>query len=253
MWCKQCQQDVPGIADGERAMVCARCAAVLQLPVAAVVVADEDDLLATDAAATGSPAGASDEPPWRDDWQWDEQISAAERLLKAYRPGGNDGSAWMPSTSVGADATRANRGPSTNHHDESKPQGSWLAWGFLLAGTTALVCGGVLAGWSYFGARAALWNLGLPVLLGGQASLLLGIVLQVERMWRNGRLAAQRLAEVDRELVDLHQTTTLLGNTYGGGSSTFFAHLAEGASPHLLMADLKGQMDLLAMKVSRGG
>lgn len=223
-------------------MACARCSAVLRLP----VVADEDDLLASNAVA-------SDEPPWRDDWQLDEQIGAAERLLKAYRPIGNDDAARMRSSSIAADATRANRRPSTNRRDESKPRGGWLAWVFLLAGTTALVCGGVLVGWSYVGSRAALWNLGLPVLLGGQASLLLGIVLQVERMWRNGRLAAQRLAEVDRELVDLHQTTTLLGNTYGGGSSTFFAHLAEGASPHLLMADLKGQMDLLAMKVSRGG
>ncbi|MEX2093128.1 MAG: hypothetical protein WD971_10650 [Pirellulales bacterium] len=248
MWCKRCQQDVPGIADGDGATVCARCAAVLRLPVAE----PENDALH---AERGDSAADYDEPPLADDWLLDRQIGEAERLLKAYRPSAAAEGRWpgaLPEVALRRPDRRHVAGASATH-DAPQPRGGALAWTLLLVGTAALVCGGVLAAWSLYGGRTALWNLGLPILIGGQASLLIGIVLQVERMWRNGRLAAQRLAEVDHQLSDLQQTTTLLGNSYGGGSSTFFAHLAEGASPHLLLADLKGQMDLLAMKVSRGG
>jgi hypothetical protein len=244
MWCKHCQQDVPGIADGEGATVCAQCSAVLRLPVAPRLTDDDPD------AMDHRSLAATDEPPIPDDWLLDEQISEAERLLKAYRSAGSSAGNW---TAVPASSPPVGRRGSASAVEPNEPptRGGLLAWTFMLAGTAALVCGGVLAGWSVFGGRPALWNLGLPILLGGQASLLLGVVLQVERMWRGGRQAAKRLAEVDHQLSDLQQTTTLLGNTYGGGSSTFFAHLAEGASPHLLLADLKGQLDLLAVKVSR--
>jgi hypothetical protein len=249
MWCKRCQQDVPGIADAEHGTACARCGAAMRT-------------VRIDKASAGKNAGIDalaatalvDDAPTIDTWQLDEELSEAERLLKAFSPltavDANWPGAMLHPTGGSTRFDQVNR-----HTDSTsiraQASGGFVAWLFLLAGTTALVCGGVLVGWSLYASRPSLCNLGLPFLLGGQAALLLGVVLQLLRFWQNHRAAAERLAQVDRQLGDLEQTTSLLGNTYGAGSSTFFAHLAEGASSHMLLADLKGQMDLLAMKMSR--
>jgi hypothetical protein len=246
MWCKRCQQDVPSIADGDGGTVCVRCGATVRLPAGAARVDDVRSF------ASGDSTTKDEGPPVVDDWQLDEQLRAAERLLHAITPGIGPTpehapmpTAWSESRVDSTSSAVPRESPS-----EAKPRGGLVAWSLALLGTAALVCGGVLVAWSLVAARTGLWNLGLPILLGGQAALLLGVVLHLERMWRNARAAGERLAEVDHELSDLRQTTSLLGNTHGAGSTTFFAHLAEGASPHLLLADLKGQMDLLAMKVA---
>jgi hypothetical protein len=113
------------------------------------------------------------------------------------------------------------------------------------------VCGGVLVGWSVVSARAELWNFGLPTSLLGQIALLAGLVLQLERIWSDSRETASKLEHVDDELHDLKTTTTMLGTSQSTAGSSFYAHLAGGAGPQLLLADLKGQLDLLAVKISR--
>jgi hypothetical protein len=249
MWCKHCQQDVPGIADGEGGVDCARCGALVRLP--AMDMAEQLHVEFNDR----SHAEYAGDAPATDTWQLDQQLAEAERLLKAFVPLSASTQNWhLAQTPQAANHLRFDSVPPRDTSalaNKTQSGSGFLAWLFLLAGTMALVCGGVLVGWSLYASRAALWNLGLPILLGGQAALLLGVVLQVTRIWQNHRAATARLAQVDRQLDDLQQTTTLLGNSYGAGSSTFFAHLAEGASPHLLLADLKGQIDLLAMKVAR--
>lgn len=247
MWCKRCQQDVPGIADGEGGMACARCGSVLRTR----ATAERSKLTDADLADLASDALAQTAPS-TDTWQLDDELSEAERLLKAFSPLTSPPALGWPSpTAQTPFSLPPARADTSTTATAAQPHGSFLAWLFLLTGTMSLVCGGVLVAWSLYASRASLWNLGLPILLAGQAGLLLGVVLQLMRIWQNHRAAAERLAAVDRQLGDLEQTTTLLGNTYGAGSTTFFAHLAEGASPHLLLADLKGQMDLLAMKMSR--
>jgi len=113
----------------------------------------------------------------------------------------------------------------------------------------ALVCGGVLAGWSLLGGRNDLWGFGIPIALGGQFVLLLGLVLQMDRLWADSRNATAKLEHVDAKLRELKQTTTLLGTGHGTPGA-FYVHYAEGASPSLLLSDLKSQLDLLALKLS---
>ncbi|HUT09948.1 MAG TPA: hypothetical protein VMY42_05595 [Thermoguttaceae bacterium] len=127
---------------------------------------------------------------------------------------------------------------------------SFLTWTTLLLGTMAFVCGGVLLGWSLLGGRPELWNLGLPVALGGQIALLVGLVLQLDRLWYDSRHAAAKLDDVDEQLHELRTTTTLLGTGHLSPSSAFYSHLADGANTELLLTDLKGQLDLLALKIS---
>jgi hypothetical protein len=137
----------------------------------------------------------------------------------------------------------------------AKPRGKALgamAWFILSLGLMAFVCGAVLLGWSYVSGQHELWHLGLPIALGGQAAMLLGFVLQLDRLRLDNSQAAEKLDTVDERILDLKQATVRLGTTNRGSvSQTFYAHLAEGASPHILLADLKGQLDLLAVRMSQ--
>ncbi len=120
----------------------------------------------------------------------------------------------------------------------------------LLLGVLAITSGGSLLALAFVVQSDALWSLGMPIAIAGQVTIILGLVLQLERVWRDNRYAVEQLSEVDRRLSELNRTTTLLGVTHGSASQAFYAHMAEGASPHLLLADLKGQLDLLAVRMS---
>jgi hypothetical protein len=125
-----------------------------------------------------------------------------------------------------------------------------LAWMTLLLGTTGFVCGLALMGWSMYTGRQDLWAIGAPIILAGQIALVLGLVLQLDRIWRDSRRAAAKLETVDEQLHDLKTATSLLGTTHGP-SSAFYAHWAGGAGAEILLGDLKSQLDLLAVKLSR--
>lgn len=88
-----------------------------------------------------------------------------------------------------------------------------------------------------FGFSAAGTVIGLPLTLFRQAGLILGLVLQPETLWQTNRATTQTLSALSTNLaVPLH---------------AFYMHLAEGASPHLLLADLKGQLDQLSDQMSK--
>lgn len=227
-----------------RAAWTARCGSLVRLP-----AANEPDMSLSEFRGGLNERVALD-APITDTWQLDEQLAEAERLLKAFVPLSSPSQSW-PAAGFSAGGMPEHAGnvrrwdvPSAQaaavSSNESQTGGGLLAWMFLLAGTMALVCGGVLVGWSLYASRAALWNLGLPILLGGQAALLLGVVLQVIRMWKNHSAATQRLAQVDRQLGDLQQTTTLLGNSYGAGFE------------HVLRISPKGRARTCCSPISKG-
>ncbi len=77
---------------------------------------------------------------------------------------------------------------------------SALGWVVLLLGTTAFFCGGILLGWSMFTGREELWTVGLPIVLGGQVALLLGLVTQLDRIFRDSHDTSAKLDDVDGQL-----------------------------------------------------
>jgi hypothetical protein len=127
---------------------------------------------------------------------------------------------------------------------------SLLAWTFMSLGLMAFACGAVLLGWSMVDDRPELWNIGLPTAAAGQVGLLLGLVLQLERVWQNSRYTVRKLDHVDSQLHSLERTTTMLGMTHGSASQAFYVHMADQSNPQVLLADLKGQLDLLAMNIA---
>ncbi len=124
-----------------------------------------------------------------------------------------------------------------------------LAWSAIVLGIVVFMCGGLLLAWSVFTGRTELWAMGMPITWGGQAALLVGLILQLDRLWLDSRTAAAKLDQVDHQIHDLKYSTALLSNTHSSSAAAFYSHFAAGASPEVLLADLKGQLDLLAMKM----
>jgi hypothetical protein len=80
--------------------------------------------------------------------------------------------------------------------------------------------------------------------------LLLGLVLQMDSLWQANRRTTETLDQVDHRLQEINHTTTMLGTTHSAPAQSFYAHMAAGANPQMLLADLKGQLDLLAVRMS---
>ncbi len=125
---------------------------------------------------------------------------------------------------------------------------STLIWAALSLGTAALACGGILLGWSLATGRNELWTVGLPIAVGGQISLSIGLVLQLDRFWHDKH---RTVAKVGEELHNQKTNAALFNTIHGPSPAPFCTHLAEGADPQLLLGDLKDQLDLLAMKIQK--
>lgn len=259
MWCSTCQQDVPGRAanDSGSGLCCPRCGRGLggdrREPTGDAAAIPEEK-------AAGEPGAGL---PVYDGWELDQQLRHAQSLLQTARGGSRGREAayqqevtrvdgphvasrpWHPATAAKSAQRKRAKSP--------QPSGAIgvLTWAVLSLGTMALACGGILLGWSLVTDRAELWGIGLPIALGGQVTLLLGLILQLERLWHDSRRASAKLDTVDEQLSELKTTTTLLGTTHSSSASTFYSHLADGAAPQLLLSDLKSQLDLLALKMGR--
>jgi hypothetical protein len=128
-----------------------------------------------------------------------------------------------------------------------------VAWLIVVAGSLALAGGVGLMAWSLSTKIMIYWNLALGLALGGQGTLILGLVLVVSRLWRHSRYAASKLQDVHSRLGQLQHTAEVLTTMRSGGSApAFYAELARSASPHMLLTNLKGQLDQLATRLSTG-
>ncbi len=277
MWCQHCRQDVPGVAGAApNRRSCLRCGRTLDADSAATLTAG-----IRTAAAHGVDLGQTSVPrlpkklaPVRrlnlatapaldsDDWELEQSLADLGTLAKTAR-GANLRIDQPPSrpipigkavvaTPVTAMAMTARpiAAPKPDEAPLPRRGPSILAWTFLAIGLMAFVCGGLLLAWSFVDGRPRLWELGMPITVVGQVGLLLGLVLQLERIWQGSRDAADKLEEVDAQLSDLRESTNLLGVNHAPASHAFYTHLAEGAPPSMLLADLKSQLDLLAVKMA---
>ena len=276
MFCPTCQQDVPALAVPEEPGVvrCAFCAEELglgereqevgvrsqeseRLVLVSAGSETRAEQMETSERRSAEPLGRLPLPPKPilDDWDLDPEMRAAERMLKGLRqtaPGSvemthaahEDAQSWhMP--------VRIPPEPQRPAAQASQEKSGSLAWTCLSLGVMALACGLVLIGWSLVEERGDLWSLGLPLAIFGQGALVIGLLMQLEGLWRNSKRTQETLTQLDGKLSDLAHTTTMLGTTRSSPAQSFYVHLAEGASPHLLLADLKGQLDLLAERMAR--
>jgi hypothetical protein len=193
-----------------------------------------------------------------DPWETEEQLCHLQRVLNAEPPKTPSPAITGPSLRIdpGHGAPGRRRLPASHAPRRSRGQSRrarsalhLVAWFVLLIGLMGMACGGVLLGWSLIAARQDLWPIGLPVALVGQIVLVIGLVLQMDRIWNDHSHASAKLDRMDERLADLKSTTALLGTTHSTPAVSFYSHFAGGANPQILLADLKSQLDLLALKL----
>jgi hypothetical protein len=262
MWCKQCQQDVPGVVapDDPVRIRCPRCRSPLG---SGASPPDEHVVQTAEQPSSGTLGIVTDEeaPDFVElvDWELEQDLKAVDRVIRQLRQTGIGlpkevtPSRWRLDTgdklpmgwhgSAEKKAARKKRSISSRW--------AFVSWTLLSLGIMAFVCGSVLMGWSFFADRADLWTLGMPITLVGQALLLIGVVLQLEGLWQSTRDTSDTLTDLDGQLHELQHTTSLLTTSRNGAAQSFYTHLADGASPQMLLADLKGQLDVLATRMSR--
>jgi len=267
MWCQNCGQDVPSLPTAERGhLACGRCGTSTPAPRRATKELAAASLHGIDLGASGERsaphtnwAPAAEPFPADEPWELRQEV----RRLRAHFPGklaapvvptptplGDElaglGGAAMLQMNWPAAAQPLNAAP--------RPRVSAVGWISRISATTGLVAlgvgGGLLAAASMFG-QAGFWRAGLLTLAAGHVALLVGLLLWLGQIGTRSREAVERLTHLDHRMRDLHHSTQLLGTTRSSASQAFYSHMAEGASPNLLLADLKGQLDLLAVRLSQ--
>jgi hypothetical protein len=256
MWCKNCRQDVPGLANANSAqLACARCGAVLLGQGGPAHIVGVEEVAAHGVDLAGRKRAPVKPPLAIDEWEFDHDLRELQGLMAAAKAG--QAAPLAPVVPAVGHLAHSSAAMHSGGYQTSAQSGTqrlrspWFAWSVLMLGVLSFIGGGSLLGMAYAFDRDDLWTVGMPITIAGQVCLLLGLVLQIERLWQGSRYAADKLGEVDQRLADLNQATRMLGVTHGSASQAFYAHMSEGASPHLLMADLKGQLDLLAVRMSQ--
>ena len=232
MWCRYCQQDVPGVASQvEGEFRCARCLTGLSRDLQANPVVNLDQ---------GSPLQQLNS------WEFDAELDSAQELVREVQS--------YPQTNSSAkfrfDGPHVRTAPSRRFTSEPKPLTGFIAWTLISIGLTAAVFGGALLIWAIWDGRSDLWPLGVPCALGGQAVLVLGLLLQLESLWRSNRATSVALEEVQERLIEVEQTVRSPA-TGAADPHAFYPQLASGASTESLIADLRGQIEHLARRVGR--
>jgi len=267
MWCRSCQQDVPAVASKDDATVrCARCHANVSAK-AATAATPEPEIATTETAPERRPALESDTLGWSNaappvswaSWELAEDLRAADRMVQSLGIRRIDAahdppSDAAPSRSENVDRSsnvtpRTTPGNSKRPHTNKTRRGSFATWTILSLGLMTFAFGSVLLGCSFWMERADLWRLGMPFTMAGQAALVIGLIFQLDGLWRSNQAATETLDELDEQLDELRRATSLLSTTHSGPSQSFYSHMAAGAGPQLLLADLKSQLDLLAIKL----
>jgi hypothetical protein len=266
MWCSTCQQDVTSTGSPAGSPLrCNRC----EQTIAAAAPSAEDSAPKLDKLLRTSSLT-------EEDWTLEAELRGVQRLLGSLKSTGSQSpeskaiheshsapSGWHAANNLnerlaqGADAGHRREAVVGSHVDTTdalsseQPKGNLAAWAILSLGLATFACGAVLLVWSLVAARDDLWPVGMPLALIGQAGLILGLILQLDGLWTNSRKTATALSHLDGELSRVRQATTLLSTSRTNPAQSFYVHLAEGAAPQMLLADLKGQLDLLAQHMSR--
>ncbi|MEM9186597.1 MAG: hypothetical protein AAGB00_08905 [Planctomycetota bacterium] len=276
MWCRHCQQDVPAVAQaGDGRVQCARCQRPLSAasPGAKAFAAPVGDVGIRIDPSHGDAESAAVETesvivePWTvDDVLREEderRLKQIGRQIRTHRAAG----APAAERRFRFDSGPAERGPAASNAPPEPPAASRptlhraapaptadpkpsqaSAWLLALVGSLLLGAGIGLLGWSIFGQRPDLWNLGVGASLAGQGLIIVGLVQLLATLWGGSRDATNRLIALHYEVRRLQRTADSIAGATTANPSAFYADLARGSSPQVLLASLKGQVDELAAR-----
>lgn len=262
MWCRDCQQDVPAVAravDGP--LVCSRCEAEFE-------VNDQFASSNTQPADTGVELESLDRRSYQEvppsPWQRDETTHRLRRIGQQLR------TAYRHETQLEVPAPPRIWGPENLDAHQQRPrlqavghqahQAEWeqarstvatrLISLLLFAGVLGFAMGVGLLVWAAAFGLPASWQWGMTATIAAEGTLIVGLVWMAARLWNNSRRLNRQIDGVDRQLHDLERLTGALSASRLSSSQHYYEHFHQGASDHMLLANLHGQVDQLSSRLA---
>jgi len=188
----------------------------------------------------GGVRGGGDESPEFEEleaWDFEETICHAQQLVESM----------ARDSALGAGRERA--GDRTNSAIPSPARSAGtLPWLSLALGIGVFVCGAALMGLSLVKDSTPLWQLGLPMVLGGQLAVLFVVIWQLDVVWHSNRATFVALHAMDEQLRQLRLRAGRAA-VREPLAKPFARHAAEEVSPHLLLSHLRSQLEVLATRL----
>ena len=260
MWCRDCQQDVPAVAKSvEGPLVCTRCEAEFELTDHIVGASSQPDDNGVALEGFDRPGAVLTNPM---SWESDETEARLRRigqqLRTAYRHESRPRSSSIPSQNWGpenlAKLAQEPRIPALHKpSDEERARytaTSRLVSLLLFAGVIGFVVGVFSLVWSAAFGLPMSWQWGMTATIAGEGILIIGLTWMALRLWHNSRRLNRQINGVDRQL---HELEYLTGSTAVGSLSAsqhFYSHYNQGASSHMLLANLQGQVEQLSTRLA---
>jgi len=126
---------------------------------------------------------------------------------------------------------------------------SWMISGLIFCGVFSFGLGLGLLVWSAAFQLPQPWQWGMTATIGAEGVLIVGLTWMAVRLWNNSRRVNRQLDGVDRQLNEIQELTGSLAGSHLSSSQQFYSHFSSSASPHLLVANLRGQVDQLASRL----
>lgn len=269
MWCKTCRQDVPAVSGAaDEQPCCIRCGQVIISAVAKPGLRQQRRTVLEGAAAPDSWRASSAPPaakhlveqrpgaepqvptvPLRaplsafDTWEVEEQLEHIDRILSGTRfiTEVRHPPATEPHAPSSVTRTKFARLPALRRgHSRARIR---MAWSIVAAGAAALGCGIVLLAAGTLIGRPGWQSVGLPITLLGQVALLLGMMLQLDLVWKGKRETASKLYRFQKRLLDLEALAAELAPTAVDDPSA-------PADERELIVELKTRLDVLSHRLN---
>jgi hypothetical protein len=252
MWCSHCHQEVPGVPSAERGTVaCARCQRDLKFASATRLA---DSGISLDEVSPNQPAAI-------DRFATEESKQNLRRLGQQLRPVYQQHATlerplfWerLSVDSPEVSPQLRNIAHQEASFTESRPSRSNVPYflGVLLGGGfLALAIGVAALVWSAAFNQAVVWRWGLTTTVAGEGLLILGLTWMAARLWQKGRQLDRNLHQVDSQLTEVSELAGQLTASQLSSSQHYYQHFSQSANPHLLVANLRGQIDQLAERLA---
>ena len=251
MWCSKCQQDVPAVARHTQGpLVCSRCQLELAeasgtLPADSGISLDSFDTSAKEDLSSPRDVLAEDESRQQlrrigRQLRTSYQVEPARTPLPCLSPSPEGIPAEIQLKTV---SRKANLQPKST-------QSSWQISLLILLGVLGFCGGAGLLAWSAAFQLARVWQWGMAATIAAEGLLILGLTWMAVRLWHNSRRLNHQLTGVDRQLSEIQQQTGSLAGSHMSSSQHYYNHFSQAASPHYLLANLRGQVDQLASRIA---
>jgi hypothetical protein len=252
MWCSHCHQEVPAVASASgKSSLCSRCQRELKFTRSSGVLDSGIDLTAA--------ARSSDHAPSRDVLADEEAKLKLRRLghqlhTPYARPISLEGPHFWERLAVDAPEAspqlRSITKTATRESSAERTASNWFLSFLLATGVLSFLGGAASLIWSAAFNRTYVWQWGLTVTLAAEGLLIVGLTWMAMRLWRNSRRLNRQLSEVDEQLDEIHELAGSLSAGKLSASQHYYQHFSQVANPHMLVANLRGQIDQLAERMA---